>query len=178
MYYYVPFYYYIKFVVQLLSCVRLSATLWTAAHQASPSFIISQSLLKLMSIKSVMQSNHLILCHSLLLPSIFPSTWGLFQWVSSSHEVAKVLEVPFLCQSFQWTQDWFALGSTGWTSLVSKGLSRVFSSVTVQKHLFFIAQPSLWFSSHICNDNWRNHSFLSVDLYGKVKIVILIKTNL
>ena len=150
MYYYVPFYYYIKFVVQLLSCVRLSATLWTAAHQASPSFIISQSLLKLMSIKSVMQSNHLILCHSLLLPSIFPSTWGLFQWVSSSHEVAKVLEVQFLCQSFQWTQDWFALGSTGWTSLVSKGLSRVFSSVTVQKHLFFIAQPSLWFSSHIC----------------------------
>ena len=116
MYYYVPFYYYIKFVVQLLSCVRLSATLWTAAHQASPSFIISQSLLKLMSIKSVMQSNHLILCHSLLLPSIFPSTWGLFQWVSSSHEVAKVLEVQFLCQSFQWTQDWFALGSTGWTS--------------------------------------------------------------
>ena len=149
--YYVPFYYYIKFVVQLLSCIRLSAPPWSAAYQASPSFVISQSLLKLLSTKSAMQSNHLILCHSLLLlPSIFPSIWGLFQWVSSSHEVAKVLEVQFLCQSFQWTQDWFALGSTGWTSLVSKGLSRVFSSVTVQKHLFFIAQPSLWFSSHIC----------------------------
>ena len=60
-------------VVQLLSCVRLSALPLTATHQASLSFIISQSLLKLMSIESVMPSNHLILCHSLLLlPSIFP----------------------------------------------------------------------------------------------------------
>ena len=59
-------------VVQSLSCVRLFAILWTAAHQASLSFTISQSLLKLMSIESVMPSNHLILCHSLLLPSMFP----------------------------------------------------------------------------------------------------------
>ena len=62
-------------VVQLLSCVRLFATPWTAAHQASLSFTLSQSLLKLMSIESVMPSNHLILCHPLLLlPSILPST--------------------------------------------------------------------------------------------------------
>ena len=61
-------------VVQLLSCVQLFATPWTAAHQASRSFTISRSLLKLMSIESVMPSNHLILCHPLLLlPSIFPS---------------------------------------------------------------------------------------------------------
>ena len=61
-------------VVQLLSCVQLFVTPWTAAHQASLSFTISQSLLKLMSIESVMSSNHLILCHPLLLlPSIFPS---------------------------------------------------------------------------------------------------------
>ena len=60
--------------VQLLSHVRLFATLWTAAHQASLSMINSQSLLKLMSIESVMPSNHLILCHPLLLlPSVFPS---------------------------------------------------------------------------------------------------------
>ena len=60
--------------VQSLSCVQLFATPWTTAHQASPSITNSQSLLKFMSIESVMPSNHLILCHPLLLPpSIFPS---------------------------------------------------------------------------------------------------------
>ena len=59
-------------VVQPLSCVQLFATPWTAAHQASMSFTISWSLLKLMFSESVMPSNHLILCHLLLLPSIFP----------------------------------------------------------------------------------------------------------
>ena len=62
----------------------------------------SRSLLKLMSIESVMTSNHLILCHPLLLPpSIFPSI-SLFQWLSSSHQVAKVLEFQLQHQSFQW----------------------------------------------------------------------------
>ena len=61
------------FLTQLLSRVRLSVTPWTAAHQA-PRITNSQSLLKLMSIKPVMPSNHLILCHPLLPPSIFPST--------------------------------------------------------------------------------------------------------
>ena len=61
-------------VVQSLSHVQLFATPWTAAHQASLSFTISQSLFKLMSIRLVMPSNHLILCHPLLLlPSTFPS---------------------------------------------------------------------------------------------------------
>ena len=60
--------------IHLLSCVQLFATPWTAAHQASMSFTISWSLLKVMSIESVMPSSHLILCHPLLLlPSIFPS---------------------------------------------------------------------------------------------------------
>ena len=59
--------------VQWLSCVRLFATPWTVARQASLSITNSQSLLKLMSIESVMPSSHLILCHPLLLPSIFPS---------------------------------------------------------------------------------------------------------
>ena len=58
---------------QWLSCVRLFATPWAAAHKASLSISNSWSLLKLMSIESVMPSNHLILCHPLLLPSIFPS---------------------------------------------------------------------------------------------------------
>ena len=61
-------------LVQLLSHVRFFMTPWTAARQASLSITNSQSLLKLVSIESVMPSNHLILCHSLLLPSIFPST--------------------------------------------------------------------------------------------------------
>ena len=66
----------------------------------------------------------------------------LFQWVSSSHQVAKVLE--FQHQSFQWTlRTNFPLGWTGWISLQSKGLSRVFSNKTVQKHQFFGAQLSL-----------------------------------
>ena len=60
-------------VVQSLTCVRFFMTPCTAARQASLSFTISWSLLKLMSIELVMLSNHLILCHSLLLPSIFPS---------------------------------------------------------------------------------------------------------
>ena len=59
--------------VQSLSPVRLFATPWTAAHQASPSFTVSQSLPKFMSIELVIPSNHLTLCHPLLLPSTFPS---------------------------------------------------------------------------------------------------------
>ena len=85
--------------VQLLSHVRLFATPWIAARRASLSITNSRSSLKLMSIELVMPSSHLILCHPLLLlcrpllllPPIHPSI-SLFQWVSSSHEVAKVLE--------------------------------------------------------------------------------------
>ena len=68
---------------------------------------------------------------------------GLFKWVSSSHQVAKVLEFQLQPQSFQWNSDWFSWGWTGWISLQSKGLSRVFSNTTVQKHQFFGAQLSL-----------------------------------
>ena len=78
--------------VQSLSRVWLFATPWTAARQASLSFTISQSLLKLMPIESVMPSYYLILCCPILLPSIFPSI-SLFQWVGSSHQVDKVWEL-------------------------------------------------------------------------------------
>ena len=75
-----------EIVVQSVSCVRLFATPWTAAHQASLSFTISQSLLKLMSIETVMPSNHLILCHPLLLlPSVFPSIRVFFSNESVLH---------------------------------------------------------------------------------------------
>ena len=101
------------FVVQLLRRVQFFAIPWTAACQASLSFTLSQSLLKLMSVELVMPSNHLILCHPLLLlPSFFPITRVFFQWVSSSHQVAKVLALQLQHQSFQWIfrvdflQDW------------------------------------------------------------------------
>ena len=88
--------------VQSLSRVRLFATPWITAHQASLSITNSRSLLKFMSIESVMPSSHLIFCCLLLLPSIPPSI-GLFQWVNSSHKVSKISEFQLQHQSFQWT---------------------------------------------------------------------------
>ena len=62
-------------------------------------------------------------------------------------------------------QGWFPLGLTDFISLLSKGLSRVFSSTTVQKHQLFGVQPFLWFDSHICvHDHWKNHIFDYTDL--------------
>ena len=137
-------------VVQLLSCVRLFATPWAAEHQASLSFTVSQSVLKLTSTESVMPSNHLVLCCPLLLPpSIFPSI-RVF-----SNELALCIRCPSIAASASTSilpmniQGWSPLGMTGLISLQSKKLSRVFSSTTIQKHQFFIAQPSLWSSSHI-----------------------------
>ena len=75
---------------------------------------------------------------------------GLLQWVSSLHQVAKVLELQLQHHSFQWIfKGWFALRWTGLISLHSKRLSRVFSS-TIWIHQFFGTQPSLWSNSHIC----------------------------
>ena len=87
--------------VQSLSCVWLFATPWTAAHQASLSIKNSQSLLKLMSIESVVPFNHLILCHPFLPPAFNLSQHqGLLKWISSSHQVAKVLEFQLQHPSF------------------------------------------------------------------------------
>ena len=129
--------------VQSLSCVRLFATPWTAARQASLSNTNSRSPPKPMSIESVMPSNHLILCHPLLLlPSIFPSI-RVF-----SSESALRIRWPNIGVSASTsvlpinTQDWSPLGWTGWISLQSKGLSRVFFNTTVQKHQFFGTQLS------------------------------------
>ena len=123
------------------------------------SFTVSWRLLKLTSIESVMPSNHFILCHPLLLLSIFPSIRVFFQWVHSSNQVAKVLEFQLHSVLPMNSQGWFPLGLTGWIFLLSKGLSRVFSSTTFWKHQFFGSQPSL-----LSNSYWKNHSFDSVDL--------------
>ena len=74
---------------------------------------------------------------------------GLFQWIGSLRQVAKILELQLQYQSFLWIQHWFPLGLTGSISLLSKELSRIFSSTTIRKHQYSSAQP-LWSDSHIC----------------------------
>ena len=73
---------------------------------------------------------------------------GLFKWVSSSHQVARVLEFQLQHQSFQWTPRTDSFRIDGFDLLAVQGLSRVFSNTTVQKHQFFGAQLSLQSSSH------------------------------
>ena len=140
--------------VQSLSHVRLLATPWMAARQASLSIINSQSLLKLMSIESVMPSNHLILCHPLLLlPSIFPSIqvfsnelvlcirwpkyWSFSFSTSPSNEYSGLI-------SFRtdWL-DFLAVQGTLWTERVNC------VQFPVQKHQFFGTQLSSQSNSHI-----------------------------
>ena len=161
---------------------------WTAARQTSLSIAVSWSLLKCTSLESVMPSNHLILCRSLLLSSIFPSIrffsnelalhiisvqfssvaqsyptlWDPMDCSTPGLPVYSIFWPPFFTSGGQIIgvpasasvlsmniQDWFPLGWTRWISLQSKGLSRVFSNTTVQKHQFFGAQLSLWSSSRI-----------------------------
>ena len=119
-------------------------TPWTAACQASLTISNSQSLLKLMSIELVMPSSHLILCRPLLLPSsIFPSIriFSVSQFFTSGGQSIGVSASTSVLPMNN--QDLSPLGWTGWVSLQSKGLSRVFSNTTVQKHQFFSAQLSL-----------------------------------
>ena len=140
--------------IQSLSRAWLSVTPWTAAPQASLSIASSRSPLKLMSIKSAMPSNRLILCRPrLLLFSVFPfnpfqsESFSVSQlFASAGQSIAVSASASVLPMN---TQDWSALGWTGWISLQSKGLSRVFSHTTVQQHQFFSAQLSLQSNSHI-----------------------------
>ena len=130
--------------VQSLSRVQLFATTWTTVCQASLSITNSWGLLQLMSIESVMPSNHLILCHPLLfLPSIFPSIrdFQMSQLFASGGQSIGVSTSTLVLPVN--IQDWFPLGWTGWI-LESKGLSRVFSNIRVQKHQYSGAQLSLY----------------------------------
>ena len=136
--------------VQLLTRVQLFAVPWITARQASLSITNSWSLCKLKFIQSVMPSNPLILCHPLLLllpipPSIrvfsneltlhlrWPKYWSFSFSISPSNKHPGLISFRMDC----------------WISLQSKGLSRVFSNTTVQKHQFFSAQLSSQSSSHI-----------------------------
>ena len=130
--------------VQSLSCVQLFATPWTRVCQASLFNTNSQSLPKPMSIESVMPSSHLILCRPRLLLLPIPPSIRVF-----SNESALCIRWPSIGVSAAAsvlpmnTQDQSPLGWTGWISWQCKGLSRVFSNITVQKQQFFGAQLSL-----------------------------------
>ena len=141
---------YMPVSVQSLSRVHLFATPWTAAHKASLSIIKSWSLLKLMSIESW--------CHPTISSSVvpffsclqsFPAS-GSFQmshfFTSGGQHIGVSASASVLSMNIQ---DWSPLGWAGWISLQSKGLSRVFSNTTVQKHQFFSVQLSSQSNSHI-----------------------------
>ena len=134
--------------VQSLGHVWLFVTPRTAAHQASLLFTISQSLLKLKSIESMMPptiSSSVVpfssCSQSFPASGSFPMSWLFASGGQSIETSASVLPMNI--------QGWLPLGLTGLISLLSKGLSRVFSSTTVQKHQFFGTQPPLWSNSHI-----------------------------
>ena len=145
--------------VQLLSRVRLFATLWTAVHQASLSITNSRSSLRLMSIESMMPSNHLILCRPLLLsPSMFPSI-TVFLNESALHRRWPSIGVSASTSVLPMNiKDWFPLGWTGWISLQSRDSQE--SSPTPQfksinsSALSFLYSPTLT----SIRDYWKNHN--------------------
>ena len=146
-------------VVQLLSCVWLFATPWTAVCQAFLSITNYQSLLKLISIESVMPFNRVIHCHPLLLlPSIFPSIrvfsnelalcirwpkyWRFSFNISPSNDYSGLI-------SFR--MDWFdLLAVQGTLKSLNHSLKH---NITVWKHQFFSVQPSLWTQPSLCSAN-------------------------
>ena len=134
--------------VQSLSCVQPFVTPWTAAHQSCLSITNSWSLLKLMSIKLVMPSNHLILCHPLLLPpSIFPSIR-----VFSNESVLHIRWSKYWSFSISPSNEYSGLISfrIDWSDLFAiQGTLKSLLQHHNQKHQFFGAQSSLWSNSHI-----------------------------
>ena len=144
--------------VQSFSCVWLFATPWIVACQASLFNTNSRNSLKLMFIESVMPSCHLILCRPPSCPQSLPAS-GSFPMIQLFASGGQSIGVSTLASVLPVNiQDWSRLGWTGWIFLQSKGLSRVFSNTTVQKHQFlglrFLHSPTLT-SIH---DHWKNHS--------------------
>ena len=133
----------VKWLLFSHSVVSDSAVTWTAAHQTSLSFTISQRLLKLMSIESVMPSNHLILCHPLLLPpSVFPASgsFPMSKFFASGGQSFSIS--PEYSGLISFKVDWFDL-------LAVQGTLKNLLNTIVQKHQLFDIQPSLWSNSHI-----------------------------
>ena len=137
-------------VVQSLSHVQLLATPWTAAHQASLSSTIFWTLLQLIPLSPwcyltiSSSANPFSSClQSFPASGSFPMSQFFISGGRSTTASASTSVLPMNIQG------WFPLGLTGLISLLSKGLSRVFYSTTIQKHKFFSNQPSWWSNSHI-----------------------------
>ena len=136
--------------VQSLSRVWLFATPWITACQAFLSITNSWSSLKLMPIESVMPSSHLIFCRPLLLLSPIPPSIRVFSNESTLRIGGQSTGVSALASFLpKKAQGWSPSEWTGWIFLQSKGLARVFSNTTLQKHQFFGAQPSSQSNSQI-----------------------------
>ena len=156
-------------VVQLLDRVWFFTTPWIAAHQAPLSSAISRSLLKFISIESVMLS----LSFSAIPFSFCLQSFSAFEsfpmnqlFASGDQSIEASAAATVLPMNIQ---GWFLLGLTSLISLQSRGLSRVFSSTTVQKHQFFSILPSLWSSSHICTRLLEKTIALTIQTFvGKV----------
>ena len=133
--------------VQFSSVAQLCPTLCDPMNRSPPGLPVYHQLLEFTQTHVCWVGDAIQTSHPLLSPS--PPAFNLsqhqslFQWVTSSHQGAKVLEFQLQHQFFQWIFHWFPLGWTGWISLQSKGLSRVFSNTTVQKHQFFCSHLSL-----------------------------------
>ena len=147
-YYFLLQYTYFQFSSVAQSC----PTLWDPMNCSMPGFPVHHQLPELTQTHAHRVSDAIQPSHPLLSPSpafSLSQHQGLFKWVSSSHQVAKVLVLQLQHQFPMNIQDWFPLGWTCWISLQSKGLSRVFSNTRVQKYQFFSAQPSSQSNSHI-----------------------------
>ena len=156
--------------VQSLSHVQLFATPWTAAHQASLSFTISQSLLKLMSIELVMPSNHLILCYPLLLlPSVFPSIRVIpnestldIRWPKYWHFSYSISPSNEYSGFTSFRMDWLDL-------LAVQGILKSLLQYHSSKAAIFQHSASVMVQLlTVIYSYWKNHSFDSMDLVGKV----------
>ena len=161
--------------VQSLSHVWLFSILWTGARQASLSITNSRSLLKLMSIESVMPSNHLILyCPLLLLPSIFSSIRVFsnesvlhIRWPNTGLSAsASVLPMNI--------QDWFPLGRTGWISLQSKALQESFLIPQFKSINSSVLSPLYSSTLTSIHDYWKNIAFTIWTFVSKVMSLIFI----
>ena len=158
-------------IVQLLSCVQLFVTPWTAAHQASLSITISRSLLKLMSIDLVIPSNHLILCHPLLLlPSVFPSI-RVFSNESALHiRWPKYWSFSFIISPSN-EYSGLIFFRINWFDLLAVQRTQESSPTPQFKNINFLALSHLYgpiFTS--LHDYWRNHSFDYMDLCWQSKV--------
>ena len=159
----------IIFHVPRISCccysvTKLCLTLCDPMYYSTPGSSVLHQLPELYQTHVHRVSDAIQPSHPLTFPS--PPAFNLsqhqssFQWVNSLHQMIKVLEFQLQYQSFREYSGLISLGLTGWISLQSKGLSRVFSNTTVLKHQSFSTQLSLWSNSH--NHTWlleKNHSF-------------------